>query len=1310
MEISWNSTMVVLSILVAIFGSYTALAHIQRMRLSTGRASYIWMLAGGVSFGISIWSMHFIGMLAMHFAVPISFDSRITFISVLPAVITALFGFYQLRAIKPSFFRIMSSGLIMGLGIVIMHYLGLHAMQVTPSIKFDPLVFLVSVAIAGLAAFGIPYVVYAGEKLHLNSMVYNGLGGIAIGLALAAMHYTGMASAQISAGSYWAVGAGEMDPNVLALFVALGVFVLLAGGVVAGLFDQNMTQYTLQNMNKLQQAHIVAMSMAGELQQVLHSVSQGVVVTDVNQKITYVNEAFEKITGYSESETLSKSLDFILGSGREPDLIAEILVAIDKNESFHADILCYKKNGDSFWNELSFNAVRNSHGETIRFVGVLRDVTERRNNEQEIKEFKATLDQTLDCVFMFDAKTLNFLYVNRGAIEQVGYSAEEMAQLRPYDIQPDINEEEFYRLIYPLQSGNQIVLNFETVYQHKNGNRIPVEVSLQLVSVPGTNSRFVAVVHDITERKRIEKELSLHRDHLQELVEDRTKELRSSEASAHLALSALQQQKFILDQHAIVAITDLSGAINYANDKFCAISGYPREELLGQNHRMLNSGHHPKKFFKQMYKTIGSGHVWHGEICNCNKNGSLYWVDTTIAPFKGSDGNVFEYIAIRTDITERKHAEELANSANRAKGEFLANMSHEIRTPMNGVVGMLDILLESPLSHEQQYRLETVRKSALGLLSILNDILDFSKIEAGKLSIENIPVDIRDVVEGAAQILPAVVSSNNIDFHVFISPEIPPILMSDPLRLRQILFNLLGNALKFSSKTEGRKSQVVLRVKKSVMDDGRACLCMRITDNGIGMMPDTLANLFQNFTQADDGTTRRFGGTGLGLSITKKLTEMMGGEIQVSSIFGEGSEFKVGLPLQEADFDSMNTVANIPDLTGVKVLLVSASPLYVEFVPIYLRSAGAEVVVAKNSKAAGYGADYDVVILDSDNAHTSSQFDKGHIVQLFRGSSSLVNSSVVSVSTCPMMYAELLQSVGIASGKMSAQEVARMGKHSSESRNASLRFGDGQLILLAEDNETNREVITEQLHLLGYTSEVAVDGSDALEKWRNGNYALLLTDCHMPNMDGFQLTTAIREEQAEGGRLKIIAVTANAMQGEAQRCLACGMDDYLSKPIRLNELGAMLAKWLPSQTTNVMESNDEAQELIAQPIEPAKSEESALIWDAGKLSQLVGDNAEMHKRVLERFLVNAEEQVAMINMAVVNNNANVVIQIAHKLKSSARTVGAMQFGQLCYQLEVSSQASDSLTVSRLVSELGPAFNSVSVQILEHFSKAEDLIS
>jgi PAS domain S-box-containing protein len=550
---------------------------------------------------------------------------------------------------------------------------------------------------------------------------------------------------------------------------------------------------------------------------------------------------------------------------------------------------------------------------------------------------------------------------------------------------------------------------------------------------------------------------------------------RESEAKATSALGQLVYQKYILDQHSFVSITDMQGRITYVNDKFCEVSGYSYDEFLGKDHALLNSGVQAKGFFQAMYETLGRGEVWRGEICNRAKEGHLYWIRATIMRSGDQRGFPTQYIMISNDITKRKaaelelqhyqqHLEELvetktaelqhataaANAANLTKSEFLANMSHEIRTPMNGVIGMVDILQQTALQPTQQRMLTTIANSSQTLLHILNDILDYSKIEAGKLTVEHIATPIREVAESVQHLMQGVANTKGLTVCLSITPDLPHAIYCDPTRLRQVLLNLLGNAIKFTPADAKQASHVSLLLEQGALPDGQPALLLRVRDNGIGMPPEAIAKLFTPFCQADASTARQFGGTGLGLSISQRLVALMGGQISVQSTQGEGSEFTVLLPLHEAP----NTA------TGLE------HP--VRRLQLHARASSA----------------------DEDSA-------------------------------------------------------------------------SGQLILVAEDNETNRDVLREQLRLLGYCADMAEDGREALEKWRSGRYALLLTDCHMPHVDGFALTAAIREAEAPGTHLPIIAITANAMQGEAQRCLQAGMDDFLSKPLRLQELAPVLEKWLP---------------------------------------------------------------------------------------------------------------------------------------------------
>ena len=819
----------------------------------------------------------------------------------------------------------------------------------------------------------------------------------------------------------------------------------------------------------------------------------------------------------------------------------------------------------------------------------------------------------------------------------------------------------------------------------------------------------VVITHtNITRRKIAEFEVQHHRDHLQELVQQKTDDLQGSMELAQRALSDLQQQKFVLDQHASVTMTDVAGCITYANDKFCEISGYTREEVLGREHIFLNSGHHPHGFFKQMFETIARGAVWRGEVCNRAKDGHLYWVDTTVAAFMGEDGKPREYIGVRTDISNRKRAEEAAQAANQAKSEFLANMSHELRTPMTGVVGMVDILQQTELQPEQQRMLETVHKSSLSLLAILNDILDLSKIEAGKMSMESLPTHLREVAEDVAQLLSPNLTSRAIDLLIFVDPELPHWVMCDPTRLRQVLLNLLGNAVKFSAEKQGRPGRVMLSVTPCSLVNGLPGVRLSVSDNGIGMSAQALDNLYKPFTQADESTARKFGGTGLGLSITQRLVKLMGGQISAQSELGEGSTFSVELPLQASEPGRMPVFD--PRLDGVQVLAVTRDAAMMQILPAYCVSAGAQVSVVpdlasarKQLQSLKLTSGPIVVVLDLDIQFNSTDLDLPEsvgIIRIVHGRSD-ASSHEITVSTRPFFYWDLIQGVAVASKRLIAPEGYPSGVQVERRRppprakapSIEEARRTGRLLLLAEDNETNRDVIQEQLRLLGYAVEVAEDGVIALAMWRAGHYALLLTDCHMPNMDGFELTESIRQAEPRGTRIPIVAITANALEGEAQRCRERGMDDYLCKPLRLKELGPMLCKWLPLDRAVKTEL----------PINTPQDAAPALlpVWDATMLGELVGDNPAMHKRLLEKFLINANEQVLTISVAATEGATDTLAGVAHTLKSAARSVGALVLGELCQAMEAAGKANDGPTCTTLAQRLPLAFQEAEKHIRNH---------
>ncbi|MEM9989563.1 MAG: ATP-binding protein, partial [Pseudomonadota bacterium] len=420
----------------------------------------------------------------------------------------------------------------------------------------------------------------------------------------------------------------------------------------------------------------------------------------------------------------------------------------------------------------------------------------------------------------------------------------------------------------------------------------PFDIEVEIITYKKNRKWVRAVGKAIYENGSIIKILGAFQDVTK--IRREKQELADALNSRKEALNALSSYQSILDEHAIVSITDLDGKITFTNENFCKISGYTAQELIGEDHSKIKSDVHDDHFFEDMWKTLQADKPWRGDMCNKHKDGSVYWVDTTIIPLKDIDGNVNEYVSMRYDITEKiYHADELvqkrveAEAANIAKSQFLATTSHEIRTPMNGVMGMLDLTLQTQLTQEQRRHLTVARNSAGNLLEVLNDILDISKLEAGKIDIEYIPFSLQTLLNEIESLFSFKAEEKGIDLRFMpLDPSVPT-LIGDPTRIRQVITNLVSNAIKFT-----KVGYVEICV---TYDKAQERISLSIEDTGIGIAEDRIDLLFQRFSQADASMTRCFGGTGLGLAISKQLIEMMGGQISVTSEEGKGSLFSFTL-------------------------------------------------------------------------------------------------------------------------------------------------------------------------------------------------------------------------------------------------------------------------------------------------------------------------------------------------------------------------------------------------------------------------------
>ncbi|MFZ6750124.1 response regulator [Undibacterium sp. Ren11W] len=1035
------------------------------------------------------------------------------------------------------------------------------------------------------------------------------------------------------------------------------------------------------------------LSTRGELQEALAAIKNQqfaldqhaiVSITDAAGNLIYANDQFCQISQYPRDELIGVNHRIVNSGLHNLAFFQNLWATISSGEVWHGEIRNRAKDQSVYWTNATIVPFLDAQKKPYQYISIRTDVTEQHILKEEIEASKSLLENVMNTlgegVYTLDALgRCNF--VNAEAQKILGWSLAQLTGRRLHDVIHAIDAEGKHVALADCKISNcinagQVYRSEDEYFKDKSGRVFPVSIVASPIFENGNIVGSVAAFQDVTAR--------------------------------HAADAALRQsetkQRMLLDNAAdAVFVADKDERWIYVNDLALSMLGFRRDELIGCTIYDLLPLEYREISRMRFGDKLRREKLIRREIQLVTKNQGLVPVEMNVALLP--DGSI--YGSCR-DITERKvfeaamiRAKEGAESASKAKSEFLATMSHEIRTPMNGIIGMTELALDTQLSSEQREYLEMVKLSSHALLGIINDILDFSKIESGKLVLEKIEFPLAELIAATLKAMALRADQKGLELVYKIDPRLPKILQGDPGRVRQVITNLIANAIKFSD-----QGCITLVLRLAHQMGSLVEVYFSVSDTGIGIAEDKQATIFEPFSQADASTTRKYGGTGLGLSISARLVESMQGQLHVQSELGKGSTFYFtgvfGAGHEVEREDILIDDANDIDLRGLSVLVVDDNAVNRHFLSETLShwqmhataaASGAEALIEVRQAHAAANP-FDVIILDAYMPDMDG-FDVARQLQAegkLSGAKLLMLSSAGSVDD-----AQRCSDAGIAGylkKPISQQELqaliesALLGKpsaalHYTDLSQANIYTSKNQLrILLAEDNLINQKLVLALLKKWGHSTDVAENGKIAVQSFIQQAYDVILMDMQMPEMGGIEATQLIRQLENGSTHIPIIAMTANAMAGDQQRCLDAGMDHYLSKPIHAEKLRQLLLSYA-GELAHATPIPEPAFNHKRRATDVAHVSSASFDYDAALLE---GDR-DVLQIIAPLFLEGCEKQVQELALAISQNDKILLHRSAHTMKGLVSNFVAIPIENLAKELELKGKNGDFERVEIIFSEM-----------------------